>query len=185
MRKAILTSVLIGIVMVSSGCITARQPYTFEHITWTYDFDTSNAVFENKQLKFEIVPITTEDPGHVIGFNLAITNKSNQELKMEWENVYYINNNKLDGGFALPGSNYSRRNEVKHPTYIVLPNSTQSIEIYPSNLIFFSSRWRHEALTQTQGTYGVYAKLKINNREIPIKVTIGIKANKITITRTL
>ena len=85
------------------------------------------------------------------------------------------------------GTNYSRRKEIKHPPFVVIPKSSNNITIYPNELIsyleainytdetfqqFDKKGWNH--FQMEQGTYGMYANVKARGKEKAIKVTMTI-----------
>ena len=134
------------------------------------DIDKTNSTFEDNEILLSIS--ANENAEH---FTLTIENKTKTDILLDWTTAHFLDNGRPNGGFMLEGETYSKRTEQKHP-FLVLPNSSNSIRIFPNNNISYSQilrRWHHQPMTS--GSFGLYAKPKIDGREKTIKVTVGIK----------
>jgi hypothetical protein len=176
---------------VMTGCSAMMTPKedTSNHLPrgeYSYNVDTKKAVFDDAELKFKIEPLR-DMRGRILGFDLIIDNKTRSEIVLNWKSVYFLEGDKPTGGFIFEGDDYTRRREIAHQPFIVLPKSTNSIDIYPYELVEFfetisytseafqefdKAGWNHYQMTP--GTYGVYAKVRVGNREKTIKVTMVV-----------
>ncbi len=110
-------------------------------------------------------------------FTLIIENKTNKDMEVDWNKTLYIAQGRTSGGFMFDGIVYAQRNAPKPPD-IVFKGGTFRKNIYPTNLVEFSSGkyggWRHQNMPQ--GLNGVYLTLRIGNEEINEKLTTSLVA---------
>jgi hypothetical protein len=153
---------------------------------YSYKVDAKKAVYEDAELKFKIEPLR-DIRGRILGFDLVIDNKTRSEITLDWKNAYFLMDDKPTGGFIFEGDDYMRRREIVHQPFIVLPKSSNTIDIYPYELVqyfeaisytseefqeFDKAGWNH--FQMIPGTYGVYVKVRVGTREKTIKVTITV-----------
>ncbi|MDR1660433.1 MAG: hypothetical protein LBR94_08890 [Desulfovibrio sp.] len=180
MRKIIhvlLAVVFVGVV----GCVqNAYSPTSISVTRDCYEADTSKAAYEDKEIKLTIAPVFVE-VGFINAFNMSIENKTNNDISIDWKNVYFIENGRPNGGFMFEGVMYAKRNEPQQP-FLVFAKSSNNIKIYPVNYVAFSSgirgisaRWHN--LRMENGEFGVYASLKIGKMEKKIRVSMVISGN--------
>ena len=77
-----------------------------------------------------------DDMGRAKGFELIINNKSKKDIRIVWNDSYFINNMNPDGGFMFDGIKYTDRNAPKQDG-LIFPNGTFNKNIYPNSLVMF------------------------------------------------
>ena len=100
------------------------------------------------------------------GFILYIHNKTSGNLEVDWNNTFYIYNGKKEGDFWFKGIAYADRKKSKPLDLIT--GALFLKEIYPNNLLYFSSQyakaWVHEAMKA--GENGVYLTVRVKGKAI-------------------
>lgn len=112
--------ILIAIYLIVSGCAPA---YTNKPVT--YNIDRQQGYYVDNDMEM----LLSANNG-MTGFVLQVLNKSKNNLIIDWNNSYFINNGTLDGGFILEGMKYVDMNNKK-PDTVLLPNFNKSMEIWP------------------------------------------------------
>lgn len=172
MKKCLLA--MIGVLMICSGCVgiqTGKKLYTKTAYQYT---KTENSIYSDKSLTASITPIKGSWDAYK-GFNINIQNKTKNEIKIIWNESYYLENGRQNGTFMLEGMRFAERNSsIKDG--IVLPGQTVDFSIWPSNNANFIHSWDFFALRD--GNYGAYIKIKQGNREKSITLTVDIKTHQ-------
>lgn len=194
MRKLILPLVAFGLCLGMAGCI--QQPYSnpytssyssqptkmYEEIN--YVIDTSKSSYSDKTVDVSITPQKRDD--NYKYFTLTITNKSKNDLKLSWNESYFLENDAANGGFMFDGVQYVNRDAPKQDL-LILPNTTISKDIYPTAKVGYISYdrlavsmglptgWVHYVLKD--GVFGAYLKITGKKYDNSIKVVIGISSN--------
>ena len=109
-----------------------------------------------------------------IGFELAIENKGDEDLELDWNRTLFIQHGRTNGGFMFEGVVYRDRNNPKPPD-IIFSGSRFSKQILPSNLVYFSrgssGGWRHKFMGT--GACGISLSIKVDGREVREKMLIN------------
>jgi hypothetical protein len=106
-------------------------------------------------------------------FTLVVLNKNIQNIEINWNKSFYIENRQTNGGFLYGGITYLLRNAPKQND-IVFSNRNFSRVIYPINLTEFSSgNWQHNQFPL--GEIGIYLTLVIDKKEVEYKLVNQLK----------
>lgn len=194
MRKLILPLVTVGLCLGMAGCI--QQPYSnpytssyssqpkkmYEEIN--YVLDTSKSSYSDKTVDVSITPQKKDD--NYKYFTLTIVNKSKNDLKLSWNESYFLENDTANGGFMFDGVQYANRDAPKQDL-LILPNTTITKDIYPTAKVGYLSYnrlavnmglptgWVHYVLKD--GVFGAYLKITGKKYDNNIKVVIGMSSN--------
>ena len=172
-------ALLVMAMVMGGGCIFFAPQY----ITYTvWDLppcDLKNATYEDKDILLTIEPIpddfrtNRENYDYSIRlFNLTITNKTNQNIILDWNKVYFLNKDgQPDGEFMLLMGKTPIRGSLTQPL-LILANSSKTIKIYPANLVYDSVRWGLGDMDD--GTFGAYIIIAMKGHEKNIKITVDI-----------
>ncbi len=158
--------IIIGLLSLT-GCATQQ---------WISQPD--KASLENEYITAEVVPTCVSDNIYAAGcraFRLSVTNKSQNNIEVNWNKTLYIANNQTSGGFMFEGVVYRDRNNPKSPD-VVFPNSTLTKTIWPNNLVNFQTGqyggWKHERMPA--GDVGVYLSTNVNGKEINERLMVHL-----------
>lgn len=125
-----------------------------------------------------------DDNGRAKGFNLAISNKSKKDIRIIWNDSYFINNMNPDGGFMFDGIKYTDRDAPKQDG-LIFPNGTFNKNIYPNSLVMFirydryaeqlglPSGWVHAVIKN--GTHGAYLHIVGDGYDKHIKLLLNVQ----------
>lgn len=179
MKKGLLLLVLCFAVL-GSGCVPAYQQKELDtyrpsvpQMPPGYKEDHSSARYEDSHV-LVYINATHNRINRVDGFILGIRNKTNDEILIPWENIYFLERGQAKGGFMTEGVTYSKRQEPRQPI-LVLPKSVTTLTIWPNDYVFNNSvvGWAHEAMGN--GEYGVYINAKVAGKNKKIKLIIKIQ----------
>ena len=169
------------------GCIQSTyQPYGTApsrpvYRQTEYQVNTTNTKYSDKTFDMELVPFKEDD--HYRGFTLSIKNKTKGDLKLIWNDSYFVENESAKGGFMFEGIVYSKRTEAKQDL-MILPQASVSINIFPNDKVLYLSHnrsgssmglpsgWVHGVMSG--GTFGAYLLVKGKNFEQRVKLTAEI-----------
>ena len=172
MRNLLL--LLIGFVLVISGCVgmqTGGKLYTQTAYEYT---ETENSTYSDKNITASISPIKGSWNAYK-GFNINIQNKTKKEIKIIWNESYYLDDGRQNGNFMLEGMRFVDRNSsIKDD--IVLPGKSVTFSVWPINNANFTHTWDFAAIRD--GNHGAYIKIKEGNREKAITLTVDIKTHQ-------
>lgn len=127
---------------------------------------------ELKDIKVSITPTLKSMIAGYAAFNLTIENNTNNDLEIDWNKTYFIDNGKTSGTFMFEGIVFKDRNQAKSPD-IVFANSSFNKTIFPNNFVEFDQYgWRH--VGTGIGEKGVYLTIINGNETIKHKATVKI-----------
>ncbi len=69
-----------------------------------------------------------------INFFIVITNKTKNDIRVIWNDSYFIDNGQANGGFMFEGIRYIDRNTPKQD-WLIFPNSSASKTVVPCEKI--------------------------------------------------
>jgi hypothetical protein len=116
-------------------------------------------------------------------FRFVLTNKTNKELQIDWENSYYLLNGRRNGRFLWEGVTWDGLKEIKsNPLIPVAPHDTFTSVIFPKNLAGRGSAMSTGGVQYTQGALpegenGVLLVVRQNGRVFRQKMVVRIKAD--------
>ena len=177
MQKKLFVIMLL-VALFATGCVR-NQPQTAIPSTpqKKITVDISQARYSDKTVEISLQPVVKEKSGifkeRVNSFALFVVNKSPNDLRLSWDDSYFIENGQAKGGFMFEGVSYANRDAPKKDL-LVLPNSKVALEVFPTSRVMHSEiGWLHAAMND--GEYGGYFKLTGKNYQKQVKLiaTIG------------
>lgn len=138
----------------------------------SFNVDLSKSTFSDKSVDVSFKPIV----GNYMykSFDLTIKNKTNKDIKLIWDETFFIENGSTNGKFMFAGVRYVNRDDSKTPD-IILANSTFTKEVYPNAKVLqnvIGGGWGHAKIED--GEYGAYVTLQIGNQKKNIKVFVTL-----------
>ena len=135
----------------------------------TFTVNTSKSTYNDDTVFVSIEPI--QEGYFYKSFLLEITNKTEEALKLSWDNSYFIDNGEAKGSFMFEGVMYIKRDEPKQDL-LILPKSFVSKYIYPTiNVMSYAGSWFHKKLN---GECGVYLNITGENYKKNIELLVTI-----------
>jgi phospholipid-binding lipoprotein MlaA len=106
----------------------------------------------NDYFTAELEPQLKEGQGFFSTFRFFLTNNTNQELSLDWENSYYLFNGRRNGLFLWEGVTWDSLKEIRsQPMVLVAPGSTFTETIFPAALVGRASIMIKGGVQYTQG----------------------------------
>lgn len=121
-------------------------------------------------------------------FRITITNKTDQDLEIDWNKTRYIHNNSNRGGLLFDGIAPEDIKNLTIPSDIVPPGGTLLKEISPVQLVALAPlRERSVAKNDSgfspgiipAGENGIRLVVRQNDKEIREKMTLTIKSSEV------
>lgn len=167
MKKLFSVSFLCVLMLFVQGC----------GISKSYMYEQNIPKNENKDIEISLTPINPSMIAGYSAFILKINNKTNNDIELDWNKTYFIDNGKTNGGFMFEGIVFKDRNNPK-VSDIIFANGQFSKVIYPNNYVVFSttgsySNWEHNGFGV--GEFGIYLTYKIDNKEIKEKAFVKVR----------
>jgi hypothetical protein len=175
MRKHITVGIIV-FMMIVLGCVPTK--------IWTShpEIQTSgNAYYD---IQFE--PLK-KDNNFFEFFLLTVSNRSDQDLEIDWNQTRYIYNGKLYGGFAFEGISPDDIKNSTIPCAVVPKGSRFSKEIAPIKLIAFVPL-RDKRLSPDHsgispgplpaGENGIFLVIRQNGKEVREKIAVNIVSDE-------
>ena len=125
MKKGIALGIAI-FALVLTGC-AKEQIYSSSPPMQT----ASTSSFEVK-----LEPLKAEGYSYYNRFRFQFTNKTNEDLVIDWSETFYLRNGKKHGNFGWEGLTFEQLRDVKEePKITMAAGKTDTIEIFPGKLI--------------------------------------------------
>jgi ABC-type transporter lipoprotein component MlaA len=106
----------------------------------------------NDYFTAELEPQLKEGQGFFSTFRFVLTNNTDQELSLDWENSYYLFNGRRNGLFLWEGVTWDSLKEIRsQPLVVVAPGSTFTKVIFPTALVGRASIMIKGGVQYTQG----------------------------------
>ena len=161
---------------------TNYQQQSYTQNTPQYYVDMAKAFYSDKFIDIELRPIKGEYEAYT-GFRLSVTNKTKSDMRVVWNDSYFIENGKTNGTFMFEGIRYIDRNNPKQD-WLIFQQASDSKDIYPTakvdNLGYdtlatqmgLPTGWHH--FPMDIGTYGAYIKIVGKGINKNMRLTIDI-----------
>ena len=171
MRKDIIVGIIFFMIIVL-GCVPTK--------IWTSHPEIQSS--GNKYYDVQFEPLK-KDNNFFVMFLLTVSNKSDKDLEIDWNQTRYIYNGKLYGGFAFEGI---RPEDVKNstiPSAVIPKGSRFSKEIAPLKLIAFVPLSGNSVGPDKSGISpgplpaggnGIYLVIRQNGQVVREKITLNI-----------
>jgi len=141
-KKILLNVIVVCSVFALAGCAEVE----------VYTSNPRVQVVINEYFAAELEPQLK--PGQVFfsTFRFVLTNKTNKELQIDWENTYYLINDRRNGRFFWEGVTWDGLKEIKSKPFIpVAPGDTFTSVIFPKNLVGRGSAMTTGGVQYSQG----------------------------------
>jgi hypothetical protein len=158
--------VVLLIALVLTGCVTSgpRDEWKIGPLTQTV---------ENQYFSATISPAAFDyNRNGYEAFDLTIRNKTMSDIRLDWNETLYIENDKTRGGFMFAGMVYEDRNNPRPPD-VIMASSEFRKTIWPNALVSFYSRWSHELIPP--GHNGVNLSIRLQDKEIHEEILLDMK----------
>ena len=116
-------------------------------------------------------------------FRFVLTNRTNKELQIDWENSYYFLNGRRNGRFLWEGVTWDGLKEIRSkPLIPVAAGDTITGVIFPKKLVGRSSAMTRGTVQYTQGPLpegenGILLIVRINGKVLQKKMVVDIKSD--------
>ena len=128
----------------------------------------------------ELEPQLKEGQGFFTTFRLVLTNKTQKELSLDWENTFYLLNSIVKGRFLWEGVTWDGLKEVRgQPLVPIAAGETLTAVIFPKQLLGRASGAAPGGVQYTQGTLpegenGIDLAVRQNGKVIREKMVVTI-----------
>lgn len=137
----------------------------------------------NDYFTAEIRPQLKEGQSFFAAFRFVITNKTDKELKIDWENTFYLLNGRRNGPFLWEGVNWDELKEMKsRPLVPVAAGDTISTVIFPARLVGRGTARSHGGVQYTRGALpagenGILLIVRQNGKVVREKMVVSIRTD--------
>ncbi|MDA1277952.1 MAG: hypothetical protein O2960_28490 [Verrucomicrobia bacterium] len=109
-------------------------------------------------------------------FTLVIKNKTTEEIEIDWNRSFFLENGQTSEGFMFEGQRFLDRDKPRQPD-IVLPTAPFTKVVFPVARV--QGRILHPILAEQSdsGDYGVYLTVKAGEKVLKQTVTTRFQAN--------
>jgi phospholipid-binding lipoprotein MlaA len=134
----------------------------------------------NDYFTAELEPQLKESQGVFSTFRFVLTNNTNQELSLDWENSFYLLNGRRNGLFLWEGVTWDALKEIRsQPLVLVAPGSTFTKVIFPAALVGRASSMTKGGVQYTQGALpegenGIELVIRQDGRVMSEKMVVTI-----------
>ena len=173
-RQRLWKMIVPWIILAFAGCATGSSAKV-------YSSNPKIQRVSNEYFKAEIEPLLNKDGKFYDAFQFSITNKTNEDLYIEWDNTFYLFNGKKYGRFLWKGMDWEDlKRAKKHPLVKVAAGITHTVDIFPQKLTGRSQRPSKESEMYTRGIMpagenGVLLAVKKGDKMMQEKLTVLIK----------
>jgi hypothetical protein len=116
-------------------------------------------------------------------FRFVLNNKTNNELKIDWENTYYLLNGRRNGRFLWEGVTWDGLKQMRsNPLIPLAPGDSITGVIFPEKLVGRASAMDRGGVQYTQGPLpegenGILLIVRQNGMVIREKMVVSIKTD--------
>jgi len=141
----------------------------------------------NKYFEAQLEPLKKDDNFFVL-LRLAVKNKTDKDLEIDWNKTRYVHNGKPRGGFVFQGANPEDIKNQTIPPDIVPAWQTLSKEIAPFKLIAGAPfKYRSVGVNESgfspgvipEGENGIFLIVRSNGQEVREKITLIIETKEV------
>ena len=145
-----------------------------------YSSDPEVQRASNDYFVAELKPQLKEGQGFFTTFRLVLTNKTNNELNLDWENTFYLLNNQVKGRLLWEGVTWDGLKEIRgQPLVPIAAGETFTAVIFPKQLLGRASAAAPRGVQYTQGALpegenGIDLVVRQNGQVIHEKMVVTI-----------
>jgi hypothetical protein len=149
-------------------------------------YSSSPAVqkMSNDHFSVELEPQPQEGQNFFTSFRFVFTNKTKEDLHVDWENTYYLLNGRRGGRFLWEGVDWEALKKIRNqPIVPVAAGDSVTAVIFPKSLAGRSKIGTTTGLQYTRGSLpagenGMLLVVRQNEREIREKIVVKIEAQE-------
>ena len=137
----------------------------------------------NEYFNAELEPQLKPGQNFFSTFRFVLTNNTNKELQIDWENTYYFLNGRKNGRFLWEGVTWDGLKEIRSKPLIPLaPGDTITGVIFPKKLVGRGSAMDRGGVQYTQGALpegenGMLLFVRQNGKVVREKMVVSIKTH--------
>ena len=140
-------------------------------------------IISNEYFNAELEPQLKAGQNFFATFRFVLTNKTNKELQIDWQNTYYLINDQRNGRFLWEGVTWDGLKEIRSKPLIPLaPGDTITRVIFPKKLVGRGSAMSKGGVQYTKGALpegenGILLFVRQNGKVIREKMVVSIKTD--------
>jgi hypothetical protein len=159
---------ILTVLLVTSGCYFVKN-YSVSPVMQS---GANNEYFKAS------INVTGKSPmAGYAGFILTVQNLSDEDITIDWNRTYYINNQGMtQGTFMFSGMRYMQKDQPKAPD-VVFKKGYFSKVIYPASLASYNSTTGWGNYGMGTGTMGVYLTARVGDKDITQKLLVNVYSN--------
>jgi hypothetical protein len=145
-------------------------------IIWTSNPEIQT--MRNQYYEARLQPLTSEQGPFYDSFRLVIVNKTDRNLKIDWNNTRYVQSGKRFGGFVWIGIEPQQYRDSSLPPDIVPPKGIFKKVIFPFKKLTFAPGYRRGdrlgAGSIPEGESGIDLVVGQNGKKVRQRITVNI-----------
>jgi hypothetical protein len=172
-RQALLSVIVLCLAYALLGCAGVE----------VYSSNPRVQIISNEYFNAELEPQLKPGQTFFATFRFVLTNRTNKELQIDWENSYYFLNGRRNGRFLWEGVTWDGLKEIRdEPLIPVAPGGTIISVIFPKKLVGRSSAMTRGTVQYTQGPLpegenGILLFVRQNGKVVREKMVVSIKTD--------
>ena len=172
-RELLQASIALCLAFILTGCVGVE----------VYSSHPEVQRVSNDYFTAEIRPQLKEGQSFFATFRFVITNKTDKELKIDWENTFYLLNGRRNGPFLWEGVNWDELKKMKsRPLVPVAAGDTIWTVIFPARLVGRGTARSHGGVQYTRGALpagenGILLVVRQDGKVVREKMAVTIEAN--------
>jgi hypothetical protein len=172
-KKILLNVIVVCLVFALATCAGVK----------VYTSNPKIQIISNEYFAAEFEPQIKPGQNFFATFRFVLTNKTNKELHIDWENTYYLLNDQRNGRFLWEGVTWDGLKEIRSkPLIPVAPGDTFTSVIFPKNLLGRGAAMATGGVQYTQGALpegenSILLIVKQNGMVLRQKMVVVIKSN--------
>jgi len=172
-RQALLSVIILCLAYALLGCAGVK----------VYTSNPGVQRVSNEHFTAEFEPQIKPGQNFFATFRFVLTNKTNKELQIDWENTYYLINDRRNGRFLWEGVTWDGFKEIRSKPFIpVAPGDTITSVIFPKKLVGRASAMTAGGVQYTQGALpegenGILLNVRQNGKVVREKMVVDIKSD--------
>ncbi len=176
-KKKVFGPILV-LLFILAGCAQVR----------VYSSNPASQSISNAYFDAEFEPQLAEGKHYFNAFRLVITNKTEQDLVLDWSRTYYLLNGRRNGQFGWEKMTFEELKGIKDQPLVTIPSkNTLSNVVFPLRLIAWEEYTRGGTRKQDskpeesfypgvipEGESGISLYIKQDNKVIQERITFNI-----------
>ena len=172
-RQALLSVVVLSLAHALLGCAGVE----------VYSSNPEVQRVSNDYFTAELEPQLKPGQSFFTTFGFTLTNKTNKDLQIDWQNTSYVLDGRRKGRFLWEGVTWDGLEEIQSKPFIpVAPGDTFTSVIFPKNLVGRASAMSKGGVQYIQGALpegesGILLFVRQNGKVIREKMVVVIKSD--------